>query len=102
MAKEGEGRMASAALLWKAGQRADAEAEQREACARFDKLEADAVARKARRSGGPHHSPPPRLKFHIEDARRWSSRTGGQRLSNGLAIIQSIRMGYHCQIGTTS
>eukprot|EP00980_Cylindrotheca_fusiformis_P005843 scaffold1228_cov119-Cylindrotheca_fusiformis.AAC.10 len=64
IAKEGEGRVALASLLWsQSGSRQEAESQLGIACERLDQLEADAIARQK-------INPkvfPPRLKFNIDD-----------------------------------
>jgi len=63
VAKEGEGRMALASLLWDEGQRQEAETILGDACIRLDQLQADA----ARRKDGSSQQPPARLRFSIDD-----------------------------------
>ena len=65
IAKEGEGRMALASVLWVSGDRIDAEAQLGKACERLDQLEADAQARV--KAGGNMIKEPERLKFNIDD-----------------------------------
>lgn len=65
IAKEGEGRMALAALQWStAGQKSDAETQLTAVCSRLDQLEADALARQR---VNPQPQTPPRLLFSIDD-----------------------------------
>ena len=63
VAKEGEGRMALASLLWEEGQRQEAETILGDACIRLDQLQADAAQRK----DGASQQPPARLRFSIDD-----------------------------------
>lgn len=66
IAKEGEGRIALASVLWSSNtaDRPTAEAQLGEACSRLDQLDADAVAR-ASKGGTP--TEPTKLKFNIDD-----------------------------------
>jgi len=65
IAKEGEGRMALAALEWStSGQKSDAETELTTVSSRLDQLEADALARQR---VNPPPQLPPRLLFSIDD-----------------------------------
>jgi hypothetical protein len=89
IAKEGEGRMALATLLWNSGKRTDAEAQRGEACARLDQLEADAVARKAR-TGGDLTIPPPRLKFNIDDATVGAFDLSCARFKNSAFVLERL------------
>jgi hypothetical protein len=65
IAKEGEGRMALASVLWVSGDRVEAEAQLGKACERLDQLEADAQARL--KAVGTMIKEPERLKFNIDD-----------------------------------
>lgn len=66
IAKEGEGRMALASVLWVSGDRSEAEAQLGKACERLDQLEADAQAR-VKAGTGNLIKEPERLKFNIDD-----------------------------------
>lgn len=71
-AKEGEGRMALAALLWSDGQRGEAETVLGDACVRLDQLQADVDLMVTKKSGSSSstvltESPAPRLLFSIDD-----------------------------------
>jgi len=66
IAKEGEGRMALASVLWVSGDRTEAEAQLGKACERLDQLEADAQAR-VKAGTGNLIKEPARLKFNIDD-----------------------------------
>lgn len=66
IAKEGEGRLALASLLWSDGQRAEAETVLGDACIRLDQLQADAAQRKA----PPLQNAPTALRFSIDDDSR--------------------------------
>lgn len=66
IAKEGEGRMALASVLWVSGDRIEAEAQLGKACERLDQLEADAQAR-VKAGAGNMIKEPERLKFNIDD-----------------------------------
>jgi len=66
IAKEGEGRMALAALLWnEGGQRAQAETVMGDACVRLEQLQADAAS--VAKSKVVITEASPRLKFSIDD-----------------------------------
>ena len=71
IAKEGEGRMALASLLWSTGDRIDAESQLSEACMRLDQLQADARSRMqgtgVGKKGDGSVQQPERLKFTIDD-----------------------------------
>ena len=66
IAKEGEGRIALASLLWDSGNKLDAETEYGKACERLDQLEANAIQRQKSGSGNLIKEPP-RLKFNIDE-----------------------------------
>jgi hypothetical protein len=63
IAKEGEGKMALAALLWDDGSRSEAESVLGDACLRMDQLQADAAARKNDKLP----DEPVRLKYSLDD-----------------------------------
>jgi hypothetical protein len=65
IAKEGEGRMALASVLWTSGERQEAEAQLGLACERLDQLESDAIARN--KVNAPQIVPP-HLTFNIDDS----------------------------------
>lgn len=71
VSKEGEGRMALAALEWSvAGKRQDAETQINLACTRLDQLEADAFVQQQRQAAGKNPSTmtgSPKLIFSIDD-----------------------------------
>ena len=64
--KEGEGRMALAALLWSDGKRMEAEQVLGEACVRLDQLQAQ-IDLDAKRSNGASNMDEPRLLYSIDD-----------------------------------
>lgn len=66
VAKEGEGRLALASILWGNGERAAAEKYFGDGCLRLEQLEQDAQARNANRKE-PAISVLPKLKFTIDD-----------------------------------
>jgi hypothetical protein len=66
VAKEGEGRLALASILWESGERAAAEKYFGDGCLRLEQLEQDAQARNANRKE-PAIPVLPKLKFSIDD-----------------------------------
>ena len=68
VAKEGEGRMALASLLWEEGNRVEAEQYLGDACIRLDQLQADAVARMQKNGVDTSAVPPTGLLYSIDDS----------------------------------
>ena len=66
IAKEGEGRIALASLLWDTKEKGAAETQLGDACIRLEQLEADTQARNARLGLKPSATPD-RVKFSIDD-----------------------------------
>lgn len=67
VAKEGEGRMALASILWEEGNRIEAEQFLGDACLRLDQLQADAVAR-MKKDGVDTNPVPTGLLYSIDDS----------------------------------
>jgi tetratricopeptide (TPR) repeat protein len=65
IAKEGEGRVALASLLWTSNEKIEAESEYGLACQRLEQLEVDGMARQ--KTNAPVIIQPPRLTFNIDD-----------------------------------
>jgi hypothetical protein len=65
--KEGEGRMALAALLWNDGKRLEAESILGEACVRLDQLQVQVDLDASRNVGGTTATSEPRLRYSIDD-----------------------------------
>ncbi|GAX28843.1 hypothetical protein FisN_20Lh139 [Fistulifera solaris] len=68
IAKEGEGRMALASLLWEDGNRVEAEQYLGDACLRLDQMQADAIARLQKESIGTDPATAKGLLYSIDDS----------------------------------
>ena len=66
VAKEGEGRLALASILWESGERASAEKYYGDGCLRLEQLEQDAQARNVNQKG-PTNPQTSKLKYNIDD-----------------------------------
>ena len=93
IAKEGEARIALAAILWNAGDRAGAEKQLGEACVRFDQLEADNADREAARMKKGAMPPPPKYNkvlFSIDDIPGAGGKVSCARFRNDEFLIRTV------------
>ena len=92
IAKEGEARIALAALLWDAGEKAGAERQLGEACVRFDQLEADAADREAARLKKGLMPPPKynKVLFSIDEFAGAGGKVSCARFQNDEFLVRVV------------